>query len=106
MQKYTADKISGMLDRYELTAFQKRVLLATFRIKKGKTMTYKELATRIGRRNAYRAVGTALRKNPFPIIIPCHRIIKSDGSIGNYSNGGTSRKLKLLKAEGALSKVK
>ncbi len=101
MASNTIGEISKRLDRYDLTKFQKKVLLTTFRIKKGETITYKELAVRAGNRNAYRAVGTALKKNPLPIIIPCHRVVKSDGSIGNYSNGGKARKLALLKVEGA-----
>jgi methylated-DNA-[protein]-cysteine S-methyltransferase len=102
MQKNSVDDISRMLAKYGLTRFQRRVLLATFKVKKGETKTYKQIAEQIGSKNAYRAVGTALRKNPLPIIIPCHRIVKSDGSIGSYSNGGMARKIALLKAEGAI----
>lgn len=90
------------LAKYDLTDFQKRVLMATLSIKRGQTMTYKEIAMRIGRKGAYRAVGTALRKNPLPIIIPCHRVVKSDGSVGNYNTGGPKRKMELLKSEGAI----
>ena len=94
--------IAKKIDKYNLTEFQKRVLIATFLIKKGQTKTYKDIARQIGHRNAYRAVGTALRKNPLPIVIPCHRVIKSDGSLGRYSNGGTARKMSLLKSENAI----
>jgi methylated-DNA-[protein]-cysteine S-methyltransferase len=90
------------LNKYDLTEFQKRVLLATLSIKRGQTRTYKEIAEQIGNKRAYRAVGTALRLNPLPILIPCHRVIKSDGSLGNYSGGGTARKRYLLKSEGAI----
>lgn len=79
--------------------------MATFEIKKGKTMTYKQLAERINHGKAYRAVGTALKKNPFPITIPCHRVIRSDGGLGNYTgNGGRKRKRELLLNEGAITK--
>lgn len=100
MQK---DEALKMLDEYELTKFQKRVLIETLSINKGETRTYKQIAERIGNRNAYRAVGTALKNNPLPIIIPCHRVIKSDGSLGNYSGtGGARAKMELLKKEGFL----
>lgn len=71
-------------------------------IPRGETRTYREIAEMIGRPRAYRAVGNALRKNPHPIIIPCHRVVRSDGSLGGYSNGGTRVKRKLLLEEGAL----
>ena len=90
------------LDRYGLTDFQKRVLLATLSIGKGQTRTYKQIAEQIGHRNAYRAVGTALRKNPLPITIPCHRVIKSYGTLGRYANADTGRKRALLAREGAI----
>lgn len=91
----------GLLGRHDLTNFQRRVLLATLAIPKGQTSTYKQIASKIGLPNAYRAVGTALKRNPLPIIIPCHRVIRSDGTLGNYSNGGTRKKLALLKKENA-----
>lgn len=91
------------LDAHGLTAFQKRVLIATMSVKRGNVVTYKQLARMAGNPNAYRAVGTALRLNPLPIKIPCHRVIKSDGSLGNYSAGGRRAKLRLLKEERALN---
>lgn len=93
-------RIERMLARYRLTDFQVRVLIATCRIPRGRTATYKEVARMAGSANAYRAVGTALRKNPLPITIPCHRVIRSDGELGNYSSGGARRKLELLEREG------
>jgi O-6-methylguanine DNA methyltransferase len=99
------DAIMKRLDPYGLTEFQKEVLAATLTVKKGETRTYKQIAEQIGRKRAYRAVGTALKKNPLPIVIPCHRIVKSDGSLGNYSGSSTTgrkRKMELLKAEGAI----
>lgn len=87
----------------KLTEFQKAVLRETYRIPKGSTATYKEIAERIGRPSAYRAVGTALRMNPLAPAIPCHRVIKSDGSTGNYSGkGGKAKKRRMLKEEHAI----
>ena len=94
--------IAKRLDSYDLTPFQKRVLLAAYKIPKGQTRTYKEIARQAGRPNAYRAVGTALRKNPLAPLIPCHRVVKSDGTLGNYSAGGTGVKRKMLQGEGAI----
>ena len=91
------------LNNYNLTAFQKKVLLATLQIPKGQTATYRQIAERIGSKNAYRAVGSALKINPLAPMIPCHRVIKSDGSLGNFSaKGGPAKKRLLLAAEGAL----
>ena len=86
-----------------LTPFQVRVLLEVCKIPKGRTTSYREIARKVGRPNAYRAVGTAMRKNPFLIEVPCHRVVKSDGSLGNYSNGGSRMKAKLLRNEGAIA---
>jgi methylated-DNA-[protein]-cysteine S-methyltransferase len=65
----------------------------------GEVVTYQALAATIGAASAQRAVGGAMASNPVPIYVPCHRVIRSDGSIGNYG-GGPSRKIKLLRAEG------
>ncbi len=92
------------LDALNLTTFQKKVLLALCTVKKGETITYKELARRAGYPNAYRAVGSVMRSNPMAPIIPCHRVIRSDNKLGGYSNGGTRRKREMLEAEGALTK--
>lgn len=64
-------------------------------------MTYKEVAHAIGKPKAYRAVGNALNRNPFAPEVPCHRVIKSDGSIGGFASG-SNKKLKLLKSEHAV----
>ncbi|PNR97428.1 hypothetical protein X928_09755 [Petrotoga miotherma DSM 10691] len=56
-----------------------------YNTKKGSVITYKELASKAGNPKAYRAVGNLMKNNPLPIIIPCHRVIKSDGSIGKFS---------------------
>lgn len=75
-------------------SFTERVLKALFnKIDIGQRVTYKELAILSGSNQAYRAVGSVMRKNPIPLVIPCHRVIKSDESLGNYS-GGTGTDLK------------
>ncbi|VVB88240.1 Methylated-DNA--protein-cysteine methyltransferase [uncultured archaeon] len=79
-----------------LSAFTRKVLYETGRIEYGKTITYAELANRIGSR-AVRAVGQALAKNPIPIIIPCHRVVAKNG-IGGYS-AGLDMKNRLLELE-------
>ena len=83
------------------TKFQKTVWNEIKRIPRGKTITYKELAVKIGKPKSYRAVATACAKNPQLIIIPCHRVIRSDGKLGGYmGEKGIERKKKLLKKEG------
>ncbi|MBD3195820.1 MAG: methylated-DNA--[protein]-cysteine S-methyltransferase [Candidatus Lokiarchaeota archaeon] len=89
----------NILDFQNCSKFQKRVLIVESMIPRGKVNTYKLLAQNIGSPNASRAVGNALAKNPFPIIIPCHRVIKSNFQIGNYQ-GGSVMKRKLLESEG------
>ena len=84
--------------KLEGTEFQETVWQALLKIPWGETISYKELAGKIGRPKAYRAVGNALNANPIPIIIPCHRVIKSDRSIGGYG-GGVQIKKVLLKHE-------
>ena len=80
------------------TDFEKRVWLALKEIPFGETRTYKWLAEKLGKPNASRAVGQALSKNPLPIVLPCHRVIESDGSLGGYS-GGVDIKRRLLDIE-------
>ncbi len=88
------------LKKMGMTDFQISVLNATSKIPVGQVRTYKEIAVEIGHPGACRAVGTALRKNPFPITIPCHRVIKSSGEPGKYSGKSGARKIKLLRMEG------
>lgn len=80
------------------TEFEREVWLILKEIPYGETRTYKWLAEKIGNPNASRAVGRALSRNPLPIILPCHRIIESDGSLGGYS-GGVNIKRRLLDME-------
>ena len=83
------------------TDFQIKVWNAISKIPKGKVKTYKELARSIRKPKASRAVANACGKNPFPIKIPCHRVIRSDGRLGGYSGkGGIKTKRKLLRSEG------
>ena len=82
------------------TFFQKKVWLELSKIPKGETRTYKEIAIAIGHPKSARAVANACGKNPQPIKIPCHRVIRSDGKLGGYSaQGGTAAKLRILKEE-------
>ena len=81
--------------------FYKKVLLEVKKIKYGETASYGKIARMAGNNKAVRAVGTANAKNPLPIIIPCHRIISSNGNIGGYS-GGLDKKLYLLDHENNL----
>ena len=82
------------------TSFQKKVWLELLKIPKGEIKTYKEVAIAIGHPKAARAVANACGKNPQPIKIPCHRVIRSDGKLGGYSaQGGTAAKLRILKEE-------
>ena len=86
------------------TPFQKAVWQELLRIPYGKTLSYSEVARRIGRDKAVRAVGTANGRNPISIIVPCHRVISSDGSLGGYS-GGLDIKAKLLDLERSSKKA-
>ena len=83
------------------TQFERDVLVATFRIPKGKVSTYKRIAKNIGRPKAYRAVANALHKNPLWPVVPCHRVVKSDGSFGGSIKGAEDRR-KAVTAEGIL----
>jgi methylated-DNA-[protein]-cysteine S-methyltransferase len=86
-----------------LSAFQRSVLEAVQKVPRGSYVTYLELARRIGKPKSARAVGQALGHNPIPILIPCHRVIASNGSLGGYSGpGGIETKSELLRMEGAV----
>lgn len=84
------------LNNLKGTEFQKKVWKEILKIPKGQTRTYKDIALSIGSPKSYRAVANACGKNPLPVTIPCHRVIKSDGSIGGYSAKGGVKKKKIL----------
>lgn len=98
-----SSRFSVEVDLSGITEFQRRVLEETRKVPRGQVSTYAEIARRIGNPKAVRAVGQALRRNPVPIVVPCHRVIASDGSLGGY--GGelrSQRKMQLLRLEGAM----
>lgn len=82
-------------------SFRREVLRATARIPYGHTSTYRAVATQAGNPRAVRAAGTALATNPLPILVPCHRVLRSDGALGAY-RGGSETKSHLLELEHAL----
>ncbi len=84
------------------TPFQRRVWGELRTIPRGETVTYGELAARIGMPGAARAVGSAVARNPVSVIVPCHRVVGADGSLTGYA-GGVERKRALLAIEGAFS---
>ena len=90
------------IDLDSLDEFDRRVCLAARAIPAGATLTYGELATRLGDRSLARDVGQALGRNPVPLIVPCHRVLAAGGKAGGFSaNGGITTKLRLLSIEGA-----
>ena len=76
----------------KLSSFTKAVLKAAAQIPIGQTRSYQWVAKRIGRPKALRAVGQVLKRNPFPLLIPCHRIIRADGELGGYSKGEKNKR--------------
>ncbi len=95
MKKFTKVELDS------LTSFQRKVLEVVKTIPYGEVRSYKWVAERMGKPRAARAVGQALKRNPYPAIIPCHRVIRSDGKLGGYSKG-IQKKRRLLKDEGAV----
>ncbi|MGU9980825.1 methylated-DNA--[protein]-cysteine S-methyltransferase [Phreatobacter sp. HK31-P] len=99
---HAVDLSDAPLDRTGLPDFHARVYDVALSIKPGETLTYGEVAKRIGEPGAAQAVGQALGKNPWPIIVPCHRVLAAGGRTGGFSaNGGVDTKLKLLSIERA-----
>jgi methylated-DNA-[protein]-cysteine S-methyltransferase len=84
--------------------FQRRVWIEIARIPYGETLSYAELALRAGAPGAARAAGAATGRNPLSIIVPCHRVVGSDGQLTGYA-GGLERKTRLLRLEGALARI-
>jgi len=96
------DLSDAPLDWSRVPEFNARVYEITRRIPAGQTLTYGEIATQLGDRLLARDVGAALGKNPWPIIVPCHRVTAAGGKLGGFSaRGGAHTKLKLLTIEGA-----
>ena len=89
------------LDWQLSSGFMQKVLRATAKIPYGGVATYREVATRAGNPRAMRAAGNALGANPIPIVVPCHRVVRTGGSVGNYG-GGPDMKRALLQLEGAI----
>ena len=102
---------SGIRTTFELplspqgTPFQKTVWQALASIAYGQTISYAQLATRVGKPTAMRAVGAANGRNPLPIVLPCHRVIGADGSLTGFG-GGLPTKQFLLELEGAMPRAK
>lgn len=87
-----------------MTPFAKRVYKALLTIPLGEVRTYKWLAAKAGKPDAYRAVGQILKNNPYPLIIPCHRIIESSGKLGGFALG-KKMKAKLIDLERQIKKI-
>jgi methylated-DNA-[protein]-cysteine S-methyltransferase len=97
-----SDLSAAPLDMSAVSEFYRQVYEAARRIGAGCTLTYGEIASEIGMPGAARAVGQALGRNPFPIIIPCHRVVAAGGKLGGFSaHGGTATKMRLLAIERA-----
>lgn len=97
--KSAREALSDILKNSNFSRFEKEVYRAVSKIPPGEVRSYKWVAETAGHPKACRAVGNALNKNPYTVTIPCHRVIKSDGSIGGYAKGGGLKK-RLLKREG------
>lgn len=87
-----------------MNSFAKKVYKIVLSIPLGEVCTYKWVAKKVGRPKAARAVGAVLKKNPYPLIIPCHRVIKSSGELGGYIFGNKAKK-KLLNLERQIRKL-
>ena len=84
-----------------MQTFTEKVYAVVARIPRGSVLTYKEVASRAGRPKAYRAVGNIMHNNPDMKRVPCHRVVRSDGTPGGYARG-TAKKIAILRREGAL----
>jgi methylated-DNA-[protein]-cysteine S-methyltransferase len=97
-----ADLTGVALDLARVGDFERRVYAVARTIPPGETRTYGEVASRLGDRSLAREVGRALAANPFPLVVPCHRVLAANGKPGGFSApGGVSTKLRLLEIEGA-----
>jgi methylated-DNA-[protein]-cysteine S-methyltransferase len=96
------DLTGVVLDMEHLPEFNRRVYAVARSVAPGETITYGEIAERIGERGAAQAVGQALGRNPFPIVVPCHRVLAAGGGMGGFSaRGGVATKRRMLAIEGA-----
>jgi methylated-DNA-[protein]-cysteine S-methyltransferase len=94
------EKLPLLLDFSGSTNFQRMVWSETAKIPYAENRTYRFIAGKVGKKNSARAVGNALGKNPFPLVIPCHRVLRADGKMGGFTAaGGIGLKEKLLKLE-------
>ena len=97
-----SDLSAVALDMDRVPSFDRRVYDVARTIPPGATLSYGEIATRLGEPGAARAVGRALGQNPFAIVVPCHRVVAAGGKLGGFSaNGGVTTKLRLVALEGA-----
>ncbi|MEW6328982.1 MAG: methylated-DNA--[protein]-cysteine S-methyltransferase [Candidatus Micrarchaeota archaeon] len=87
-----------------VSKFERMVLAEACKIPLGETRTYKQIARAIGKPRAFRAVGNALKKNKLPLVVPCHRVVRSDGDVGGYALGKKNKKI-LLSLERELSQL-
>ena len=96
------DLAAVLLDMEHVPEFDRRVYAIARTVPPGATITYGEIAERIGERGAAQAVGQALGRNPFPIVVPCHRVLAAGGGLGGFSApGGVATKRRMLAIEGA-----
>ena len=96
------DLSSAVLDMEQVPTFNRRVYEVARTIPRGSTLTYGEIAARLGERRLAREVGQALGENPFAIVVPCHRVVAAGGKPGGFSaRGGVKTKLRMLAIEGA-----
>lgn len=94
------NQVKVPLDLEQLPDFERQVLLKVLEIPRGEVRPYAWVAAELGRPLAVRAVGNAVARNPIPFIIPCHRVVRSDGRIGQYGAGGPTAKRAVLESEG------
>jgi O-6-methylguanine DNA methyltransferase len=99
-----ADLSIAVLDMQHVPPFHRRVYEAARAVPPGATLSYGEIAKQMGAENSARAVGQALGRNPFAVVVPCHRVLSANGRIGGFSaNGGIATKLRMLSIEAALA---
>jgi methylated-DNA-[protein]-cysteine S-methyltransferase len=104
LDRYFEGKLTAFeipIDWASVAGFRRRVLVATARIPYGSVATYTQMAQKAGSPKASRAAGSALGSNPVPIVVPCHRVLRTGGNLGGYG-GGLDRKRFLLQLEGAI----